>query len=228
LKGEDMAEEIQQIEQTALTWPQKAGEIKIVDQTSYNVAAQTLKEIADIEKKIKEHHEPIKTAAHSAHKAAVAAEKKFLDPLNEAKVIIKKSISVWEQEQARIRSEIERKAREEAQKKEEEERLKRATEAEDAGKPEEEINKILDTPEPIKPIVTMPTFQRAEGVGTRETWKAEVTDLKLLAQAVATGTVPVDAIQANMPYLNSKARLDKEGFSVPGVQDIKDGSVTVR
>ena len=223
-----MTPEIEQVQETALTWPEKAAEIKIVDQNSYNLATRTLIEIAGIEKKIKAHHEPIKTAAHSAHKAAVAAEKIFLDPLNKAKTIIKKAVSIWEQEQARIRAEAERKAREEAQKKEEEERLAKALEAEKEGKSEAEIEEIIETVKPIEPVKVEPTFERTSGVTTRETWHAEVTDIKALCQAVTDGAVAVSAVLPNMPVLNSIARTAKGSMSIPGVKAVPDLSVVTR
>lgn len=107
-----MENEITVIEQTALTWPEKAETITITDQASYNLAASMLREIGDLEKEVKAHHEPIKTAAHGAHKAAVAGEKRFLDPLTKAKKIIRDGLSTWEVEQRRIREEAEREARE--------------------------------------------------------------------------------------------------------------------
>lgn len=224
-----MENQIEQIQETALTWPEKATALAIVDQGTYDSAAGTLIDIAEIEKKIKEHHEPMKKAAHEAHRAAVAGEKKFLDPLNEAKKIIKRSISNWETEQRRIREEKEQKLREEAQKKEEEERLALAEEAEKAGKPAEEVEKILETPtKKVEPIVVKPTFVQNARVGTRETWKAEVTDIKALCRAASDGKAPIESVMANMPVLNAAARASKENLVIPGVKAVKETNVITR
>lgn len=219
---------IEKVEQTALTWPEKAAAINIVDQASYNFAAETLLEIAKLEKEVKAHHGPIKTAAHDAHKAAVAGEKRFLDPLDKAKSLIRRAISGWEIKQRRIREEAERKAREEAEKKEEEDRIARAIEAEKAGKSTEEVEKIIDTPAEVKIEPVKPTYKPAPGVSTRETWKAEVTDIKALCKAVADGTASEQSVLPNMPVLNASARTAKESFSIPGVKAIKEVNVVTR
>lgn len=223
-----MESDIAVVEETALMWPKKAGAIIIKDQPSYDLAADTLIEIIEFEKRIKAHHSEMKTAAHNAHKAAVAAEKKFLDPLDKAKNLIKRSISGWETKQRRIRDEAEREAREKARKEEEEIRLAKALEAEEAGKPAKEIEEIMDTPEKIKPIIVKPTFEQNSRVSTRETWHAEVTNIASLCKAVAEGKVPMAAIQANIPLLNTMVRAEKESFSVPGVKAVKETNVVTR
>jgi len=223
-----MENEIQVIEQTALTWPEKARQLVIKDQATYTTAANILQDIAAIEKRIIEHHKPIKDAAFSAHKIAVATERRFLDPLTEAKGIIKKAISTWTVEQERIRREAQQKAEDEARRKEEERRLAEAIEAEKAGdtvKAEAIISK------PIEPVVVskiQPTFNKVAGVTTRENWSAEVIDLKALCQAIAEGKAPLESVLPNMPLLNSMARTAKDLMSIPGVKAIKETNVVTR
>jgi hypothetical protein len=170
----------------------------------------------------------MKTTAHDAHKAAVAAEKRFLDPLNEAKRTIKSAISVWVQEQTKIRAEADRKAREEAERQEEEERLAKAVKAEEAGASETEVEKIIDTPAPVKVAEVAPTYEKAAGVSTRENWSAKVTDLKALCKAIGEGNAPIQAVQANMPFLNSIARSGKSTMDIPGVEAVKETNVITR
>lgn len=217
--------EITVIERTALTWPEKANEITIIDQDSYNLAANTLIEIAEIEKQIKAHHTPMKT---TAHKAAVAAEKKFLDPLVTAKSTIKRAISGWEIEQRKIREEAEREAREKARKEEEEIRLAKALEAEKAGKSEAEVEKIIDTPAEIKVELVKPAFEQSSRVKTREYWKAEIVDIKALCQGIADGKVDPECVLPNMPYLNAMARGSKGAMLAPGVKAVKETSIVTR
>ncbi|GAG55137.1 unnamed protein product, partial [marine sediment metagenome] len=203
-------------------------QIAVRDEESYTAAAETLKDIARIEKLITEHHKPIKQAAKNAHSIAVAAEKKFLDPLTKAKSIIRNSLVVWTTEQERIRRDAERKLQAEARRKEEEERLALAERAEDEGKSETEVTEILDTPAPVPPVIVSPTFNKVAGVSTRETWRAEVTDMKMLCRAVVDGKAPVETVSPNMPLLNSMARKSKSGLGIPGVKAIKDTGVAIR
>ena len=223
-----MEHEIIKIQETALTWPEKAARIVVKDEGSYVAAAETLKEISRMEKLITEHHKPIKQAAKNAHTIAVAAEKKFLDPLTKAKNVIRNSLVCWTTEQERIRQETERKQREEAQRKEEEERLAAAAEAEKQGRSEAEVDLILDTPEPVAPVAVTPSYTKVAGVSTRETWKAEVIDMKQLCRAIVEGKAPVEAVSPNMPVLNSMARKSKADLEIPGVKAIKETGVSAR
>jgi hypothetical protein len=220
--------EIKEIETVALSWPEKAAELIVSDQASYDTAAETLKDIARLEKQISEHYKPMKEKAQAAHKEIIAAEKKFLDPLIKAKTTIKERITDWVVEQNRIKEENRKRLLAEAFKREEEERLARAVEAEKQGKPEEVVNNIIDIPKPITPVRAEPTFERSAGVSIRETWRAEVVDLRQLCEAIVAGKASVDAVAPNMPYLNGLARADKDRLSIPGVVAIKESSTSVR
>jgi len=221
--------EVKRIEETALAWPARAASIVVADQESYNAAAELVVEIVTLERQIVEHHKPIKDAAFAAHKAACAAEKKLLDPLAQAKTIIKRSIVAWEQEQERIRLEAQRKAQEEQRRLEEEERLRLAIEAEAAGAPEETKQEILSMPVIVMPRpVVAPTFQRAAGVTTSQRWKAEVFDMKALCRAIAEGRVSTELVQPNLVALNGMARAMKATFQIPGCRAVPETSVSVR
>ena len=49
-------------------------------------------------------------------------------------------------------------------------------------------------------------------------YSMEITNLAELVKAVAAGKAPVLAVVANEAWLNAKARLDKEAYSVPGTK----------
>jgi len=220
--------EVRQLEQTALAWPDRARGISITDQQTYDMATTLLVEIATIEKRIKDHHKPIKDAAFAAHKTAVAAEKKLLDPLDSARGIIKTEIVAWERKQEAIRQEMERKALEDQRRAEEEARLAVAVEAEKNGAPPDTVQEILDQPVALPTPVVAPTFQRAQGVSTQERWHAEVTDIKALCKAVGDGRASSELVTANMVALNSMARAMKQTFSIPGCRAIPETTIAVR
>jgi len=198
-----------EFEQQALSWPQKAKAITIVNQESYNLAAGLLINIADLEREIIAHHKPIKDAAFAAHKAAVAAEKKLLDPLTEAKGIIKRGIGVWEMEQERIRQEEQRKAAEEARKREEEARIALAIEAEKQGATEETVEEIIQTPIPMVAPVVAPTFKRAAGVSARQAWKWRLVD---------ENKVPREYLIIDEKKINSIVRAMGAKANIPGIE----------
>lgn len=227
--GEHVNPEIKRMETTALSWPQRAEAIVIADQDSYTSAAELLVDITSLERQVVEHHAPIKAAAWNAHKVAVAAEKKLLEPLNVAKGIIKARLVGWTQEQERIRLEAQRKAEEEARILEEEQRLQLAAEAEEAGAPEETVQEILEMPTVMVPVpVVRPTFQRAPGVSTSQRWKAQVVDIRALCRAVADGRASTELVQPNLVALNNMARAMKQTMNIPGVKAVPETTVAVR
>ena len=93
-------------------------------------------------------------------------------------------------------------------------------------KPTEEVSKILDAPAPI--VRVEPTIQKVSGIGSREAWSAQVTDMTELCKAVAEGKVGADAVCPNMPFLNGLARLHKDKLNIPGVKAVMETVVTTR
>lgn len=213
-----------ELEQQALTWPDKAKAITICDQQSYNQAADLLVSIATLKREIIEHHKPIKETAFAAHKAAVAAEKRLLDPLAESETILKRGIGTFEMEQERIRREVERKAIEEARRLEEEARLALAVQAEKAGATEETIQEIIETPMPMQVPVVTQTFQRAAGVsaGRKPVYRWRVVNETL---------VPRDFLMLNEVKINAIVRNANSTTKIPGIEiyeDIPNVSVRTR
>lgn len=51
----------------------------------------------------------------------------------------------------------------------------------------------------------------------RETWSAELTDLRNLVDSISAGRVSIEAVNANMKFLNAQARLHKQNLRIPGV-----------
>jgi hypothetical protein len=62
---------------------------------------------------------------------------------------------------------------------------------------------------------------RAEASGR---WRAEVVDLMALVRAVASGTVPLAALQPNQPFLDQEAARDEQNLALPGVRPVHDTS----
>lgn len=209
----------QELESKAVTWPERAKSIAICDQRSYETAAGLLLDIAALEKEIKAHHEPIKTTAFAAHKAAVAAEKKLLDPLQEATGILKRGLGAWLQEQERIRQEAERKAREAAAKIEEEQRLALAVQAEQEGAAPETVEEIIETPLPIAQPVAARTYAPVAGVSARKVWKWEIIDPNLIPrQYLVPDTVAINRVVAGL----------KQNANIPGILVYEETGIAAR
>ena len=185
-------------------------------------------EIVGLRKQVVEHHKPIKEAAHKAHKTAIAAEKKLLDPLQQAETCLKRSIAAWDQEQQRIRQEEQRRLEAAQRKADEEARLALAQDAEANGATPETVDEILDTPVVTPSVVAAPTYEKGNGVSTSVRWHAEVVDIKALCLAVAQGRASANLVQPNLPALNGMARAMKQTMNVPGVKAVSETTVAVR
>ena len=79
----------------------------------------------------------------------------------------------------------------------------------------------------ITPEIEAPA--RVSGISGRVTYSAEITDLILLVQAVASGAAPVECLQADVKFLNAQARAYKKpGQIFPGVICVEEKSISAR
>jgi hypothetical protein len=228
MESEAVATVERELEKKALDWPKYAESLAIVDQESYDRAAFLLKDLAELEGKIKDHHAPVKKAAFDAHKAAVAAEKRLLEPIERARGIIVRTIIRWDEQQNRIRMELEAKAKEAAAKLSDDIVLEQAIAAEEMGASVEETNGILDMVVPLPVPQMAPTYQKLSGISTRNSWKAEVTDLRALCLAIGQGKCSENLVVPNLAGLNALARVEKSTLRVPGVRAVMDTGIAVR
>ena len=217
-----------EIEKRTLSFVERAKAVEITDQVTYNVAVRCLDVATRLEKEIVDHHKDMKADAHKTWKTICSAEKKLLDPVLEAKAVVRKSIATWDEEQERIRREEERKALDAHREEEERLRQELASQAAKLGADEQSIEEIRMTPIPLpRPVIT-PTFQRASGLSTRETWKCEVEDVRKLCRAIGDGTVSPTLVDPNMTALNGLARSLKTGFNVPGCRVTRETGLNDR
>lgn len=150
-----------------------------------------------------------------------------LNTLTKAESVIKGKLYAYQQEKekaARAAAEAERK-RIEAN------AAKRAARAEskgdEAAAEEIRLEAELEAAQAAQ-AVEQANSGKVAGITARDNWKAEVTDLKTLAQAVADGRLPPHFIQPNMAELNKYAKAVKDTMTVPGVRIYNDKVVAAR
>ncbi len=93
-----------------------------------------------------------------------------------------------------------------------------------AGKWEE--NKSTGNPGDIS--IILPDLENASGVYNVETWFSEVVSLMDLVKAVAEGSQPMVALEANTKFLNQQAKSLREEFKIPGCIAVKKTDYRVR
>lgn len=213
---------------------EEAKEIQIVDQNSYNGAANFIRTVNAGIKRVEESIAPHKTNAYKTWKDLCDHETRILNPAKEAKLILSKKIIAWDHEQERIRAEEQRRINEENRKREEEERINAAIEAEADGAGAEETAAILSEPLPAVATIAAPTYQRASGISRpRENWKGECTSLLTLICHIAgvkqlAHPELLNLIQINQVSLNQIAKSQKQLCNIPGVRVYNDPNIAVR
>ncbi len=216
------------LEERALTWPERANALTISDARTCEAAAELLRDIKTLRDEIAASTDPVIEAAHRAHKAALAQRKQLEAPLLAAEITIKGRLSAYVTEQERLRRIAEAEAAAAARKLEEDRRLAEAEALAAAGEAEE-AERVLDEPMPAPPPPAVArAVPRTEGVATRETWSAEVTDLAALVRAIAEGKAPLPLVLPNLPALNSQAKSLRGAMAIPGVRAVCRRDVAVR
>ncbi|MCJ7663058.1 MAG: hypothetical protein MUO24_02320 [Desulfobacterales bacterium] len=221
---ETMTVEVQKINEQALTWPDQARGIAIVDQSSFEQANLLTQGIQALRKQIKGVFDPMEEKAKEAKRAAEASRVEVVTqratiekPLVEAENILYPKIDAYVQEEKRKAREEEDRIRRVALQAEEDARLQAAIEAEANGD-KEVADVILETPMPA-PRVYIP-IPKVDNLSFREDWSAEVINLPELVRAVAEGRAALAYLEPNLPGLNAQARSLRGEMKIPGVRAV--------
>ena len=143
-----------------------------------------------------------------------------LEALKAGKSAVDKLLTDYRQEQAR-KAAIEQE-RVNAAIRKDEERLRKLNEAKAVrAEAKGDTEKAEEIRENV-PSIPVPTIQaeppKLAGVAFRTDWKAEVTNIEALIAAVASGTVPAEALLPNEKYIGQTARALKLALKWPGVR----------
>jgi hypothetical protein len=208
----------------------EAQALAVIDQATYTLAAERLKGLAGLEKEIVATFEESKALAFKTHKAISAAEKKHLEPVQQARKLYGDKMAAWYKVEDEKRQKEQQRLNEEARQREETERLERASKLEAQGKPLQAA-KVLEKPRAVAKV-QLDAPAAVAGVAMVTRWDAEVVDIMALAAAVGRGDVAGDALQANQVFLRaqSQAYKNKETFAAkfPGCVATSETKPAVR
>jgi hypothetical protein len=195
----------QQMEQEGALMVKRVTGLTITTDDDYSRGGDILKDIKARIKAVKDYWKQPKAAAQAAHKTLVDREKQMLKPLEDAEATVKKTMLAYTTEQQRKRQE-------------EQARLAAlAAQAEQQGDADGAafMREMSAAVEPVQPT---------GGVSVRTTWKARVTDPKLVP-AYFDG---YELREINMTALNGLARQYEGGLNIPGVEFYRDETLSVR
>ena len=200
----------------ALTWPDQARAIRIIDNVRYVAAGDMLKGIKALRQRIAETFDPHIKRANEAHRALCRGKQEAEAPLLEAELIIKRGLVAFDDAQERIRREEERRRQEEAQKEEEARRVAEAaaleTEALQTGDASllDQAMELIDMPAPVAIIAPVEKqTPKVAGVSYRENWRFRITD--------AT-RIPREYLKVDEVKLGAVIRAMKGAATIPGVE----------
>ncbi len=198
--------------------------IPITDNDQKDAAAELLREIKSVQKELDERKKEITKPLDAARKALLALFKPKEDELSQAEASLRRNILTYSQAQEAARAKLEAQLRDEHRRQQEEIEAQ-ARELEEAGNNEQaEVMRIVAA---VPPTIIL-AKDKTEGISKRTTWKAEVTNLRELVEAVADGRADIEFLQADMSSLNAAAKAQRGAALIPGVRIYEEVGLVVR
>lgn len=220
---ESVAERLVRFEADAVALAEELDAIQVTDQDSYNRCAEKVLEGKGFVKDKTEWFEPVRMLCYGLYQKVLDRRGVIIKRVDSLVGVRDADLKRFEREQEELRQRLDREAAASQRREEEERKLDAATAAEAIGMSEQAVETILSAPSVAPAPVSAPTFQRMKGLGHREIWCAEITDLHALVKAVAKDKKLLPLLEANMPALNAQARSLKTAMQIPGVRAVNKG-----
>ena len=244
---------VQQVESQGLALVEQARTLAVVDTESYQRAGLLRQGLKLYLREVAKICDPVIEITRKARDAALKQKKDLEGPALEVdKTLMGRMVDHDQAQKARAReaelaaqrererleadarakAEVERKRLEVAA---EERMVAEALEAEAHGDTEAAAQILAAPPAPVvvmpEPIFVPPPqieVPKADGISTREVWKAEVLDFAALVAAVASGQQSIAFLLPNQTALDGMARAQKGVLAIPGVKAVVKYVMPVR
>ena len=218
----DITPEIEEIDRQALTIPNQARLVRVVDNGTMQLADNTVNAINDFIKKVDEHYKPMADAAFKTHRSITARWKEVKQPLEDAKAHLVNQVKAYQRKVEEERQAEERRLAEIARKAEEERRLAEALEAEKEGNVEE-AQAILEEEMFVPPPVVKVDVPKVDNRKYRTIPRCRCIDKMKLIRFVAQNPALADLLDYNSSVGNNKAKsMGKEINNIPGLEYFED------
>lgn len=213
------------IQQKVLTVTAQAQALTITDQATYARAGEELLTWKDLRREIQGVFRPIISATHKSWQEALKQEAAFLKPIDAAYACRSKQMAAYLDQEAAQRAVLQASLTAQAEQQAEAAQVTQAATLEAEGR-HEEAEAVLVAPPIMAPVILPPP--QAEGVSWRMKHRAVVDDLMALIRAVAEGRITIEAVQANLPYLDDRANALKGLMNYPGVRVVEERVMVAR
>lgn len=179
--------------------------------------------IKDFKEKIEERFHPTKNkqTAYKAYDDALATEKAFYGPLDEAAKIAKETIKLFDREEAikaQKAAELAEAKRQEEERKAREKLEEQARKAEEKGKTE----KAEALREQAQTVTVAPSFAPAPAATKKLVWKARVSNPLLACKSIGEGLIPFNAVDFKQTALNDLGKNYDGKSKIPGIEFYQD------
>ena len=211
-------QEVKEVTTLALSVPEQARQIKVVDADSYRRAGEVIVYIKALRKKIADTFKPIKRKIDESKREALDQERAADLPLKEAENYLSPQIIAYGREQERIRREEESRLREIARKQEEERRMQEALEAEAQGETET-ANAIINEPAYIPPVVVAKTLPKVAGMSIQGNWTFRIVNPNIVQR---------EYWKVDEAKIGGVVRSLKDQCRIPGIEVYKESTVAGR
>lgn len=202
----------------------KARSLVVKDQEDRTLAKSFVESLKKLKENIEERFSPTanKKKAYGVYEALLAAEHAFYDPIDEAISVTNKTVKQFDTQEA---IKVQRAAQEAEAKMQEAVRLERKRLLEKARKAEEkgkgEKAEVLR--EQAETVTVQPTFVPTQAV-KKLVWKARITNLFSVCQAIAKGQVPFSVVEVRVSALNDFAKGYDGKTKIEGIEFYQEAS----
>ncbi len=218
----------QQIQKTVVE-PIVSGvqEMEVRTAESYTYAAEYLKKIKAAMNKINEELlEPLRESKRGIDKTLSKFKTSFFNPLQSAEGIVKSKISLYDDQQEKVRQEKEAALQREADRKAEAERKRLEKKAEKVKTPELKEQYEDEARDVVAPNVHVEsTVPKIDGISKRQTWKGLITNKHAFVEAALKDGALMAMIEISQSGLNNIAKATAGQVNYPGVEFYKDSSI---
>lgn len=185
----------------------QAERLSVTNSSSYRFADQRCVALKELEILIIADFAGSKKAAHEAHRKIVAQEATHLEPVQQARALLKRKMSAFEQEEEEIRRAKELELLKIEFKRAEEKALGMAAEAEARGN-KQAATEILEAPLIVAPVIVESETPKRQTT-LRTVWKFIITD---------QAQIPRKLMMPNQVAIGQIVKALKGATDIPGVE----------
>ena len=194
--------------------------LTVTDVHTYGLAAERVKGLKSLSKKISDWFAPLADSAFRAHKELTTRRGETLKPLEAEAARLTREMTTWKAEEDRKAREAAARLARDEHERQRQVALEEAATLEAQGLPHEAaavVEQAIAMPAPVVPVA--PTVPKTDGISYRSVWRHQVVDAAL---------VPREYLVIDETKLAAVVRATKGTLPIPGVRIYSEDIAVVR